>query len=132
MRAKMAFLNCKITQEETAINFLTRLEQKANEARNFDIKISEKRFISTLLNNMKYHRHYKERIASFLTATTKGHQLESMPDVSLLLITSQVYENIKLSLTNRESIKILFLVHIIAIRPNKFMSTLLQRALHIV
>ena len=39
MRAKMAFLNCKITQEETAINFLTRLEQKANEARNFDIKI---------------------------------------------------------------------------------------------
>ena len=68
MRAKMAFLNCKITQEETAINFLTRLEQKANEARNFDIKISEKRFISTLLNNMKYHRHYKERIASFLTA----------------------------------------------------------------
>ena len=55
-------------QEETAINFLTRLERKANEARNFDIKISEKRFISTLLNNMKYHRHYKERIASFLTA----------------------------------------------------------------
>ena len=64
----MVFIDCKITQEETASNFLTRLEQKANEARNYDIKISEKRFISTLLNNMKYHRHYKERIASFLTA----------------------------------------------------------------
>ena len=49
MRAKTAFLNHKITQEETTINFLTRLEQKANEARNYDIKISEKRFISTLL-----------------------------------------------------------------------------------
>ena len=68
MRAKMAFLKWKITQEETAINFLARLEQKVNEARNYDIKISEKRFICTLLNNMKYHRHYKERIASFLTA----------------------------------------------------------------
>merc|ERR1712045_611220 len=68
MRAKMAFANCKITQEETAINFLTRLEQKANEARNYDIKISERKFIWTLLNNMKYHRYYKERIASFLTA----------------------------------------------------------------
>ena len=68
LRAKMAFNNCRISNEENAINFLTRLEQKANEARNFDIKISEKRFIWTLLNNMKFHRHYKERIASFLTA----------------------------------------------------------------
>ena len=63
----MAFINCKISQEETAINFLTRLEQKANDARNYDIKISEKKFIWTLLNNMKFHRYYKERIASFLT-----------------------------------------------------------------
>ena len=66
-RAKMAFNNCRITNDETAINFLTRLEQKANEARNYDIRISEKKFIWTLLNNMKYHRYYKERIASFLT-----------------------------------------------------------------
>ena len=66
MRAKMAFINCKISQEETAINFLTRLEQKANDARNYDIKISEKKFIWTLLNNMKFHRYYKERITSFL------------------------------------------------------------------
>ena len=58
LRAKMAFTNCKISNEETAINYLTRLEQKANEARNYDIKISEKKFIWTLLNNMKFHRHY--------------------------------------------------------------------------
>ena len=68
LRAKMAFHNCRIINDETTTNFLTRLEQKANEASNFDIKISEKRFIWTLLHNMKYHRHYKERIASFLTA----------------------------------------------------------------
>ena len=68
LRAKPAFIECRISQEETAINFLTRLEQKANEARNFDIKISERKFIWTLLNNMKFHRYYKERIASFLTA----------------------------------------------------------------
>jgi len=68
LRAKLAFINCRISNEETAINFLTRLEQKANEARNFDIKISERKFIWTLLHNMKFHRHYKERIASFLTA----------------------------------------------------------------
>ena len=41
LRARMQFLYCKMTFEETAINFLTRLEQKANEARNYDIKISE-------------------------------------------------------------------------------------------
>ena len=29
LRAKMAFLNCRISNEETAINFLTRLEQKS-------------------------------------------------------------------------------------------------------
>ena len=35
LRARMQFLSCKMTFEETAINFLTiRLEQKANEARN--------------------------------------------------------------------------------------------------
>ena len=68
LRAKMAFHNCRISNDETTINFLTRLEMKANEARNFDIKISEKRFIWILLHNMKYHRHNKERIASFLTA----------------------------------------------------------------
>ena len=66
-RAKMAFINCRMSHEETAINFLTRLEQKANEARNYDMKISEKKFIWVLLNNMKHHRYYKERIASFLT-----------------------------------------------------------------
>ena len=64
----MTFTNCKISNEETAINYLTRLKQKANEARNYDINISEKRFIWTLLNNVKFHRYYKERIASFLTA----------------------------------------------------------------
>ena len=42
LRAKMAFINCRISHEETAINFLTRLEQKANEARNYDMKISER------------------------------------------------------------------------------------------
>jgi len=45
LRARMQFLFCKMTFEETAINFFTRLEQKANEARNFDIKISEKEFL---------------------------------------------------------------------------------------
>ena len=29
LRARMQFLSCKMTFEETAINFLTRLEQKA-------------------------------------------------------------------------------------------------------
>ena len=67
LRAKMAFFNCKITSEETAINFLTRLEQKANEARNYEIHISEHRFITVLLNNMKHHKFYKERIAAILT-----------------------------------------------------------------
>ena len=63
----MAFMNCKISYEETAINFLTCLEQRENEAQNFDFKISEKRFLWVLLNNMKHHKYYKERIASFLT-----------------------------------------------------------------
>ena len=45
LRAKLAFTNCKMSQEETLINFLSRSEQKANEARNFDITISD--------NNMK-------------------------------------------------------------------------------
>ncbi len=67
LRARLAFVNCKIFQEETAINFLTRLEQKANETRNFDMRISEKKFIWILLNNMKHHRFYKERIAALLT-----------------------------------------------------------------
>ena len=67
LRAKLAFVNCRKNQEEAVINFLTRLEQKANEARNYDMKISEKEFIWVLLNNMKYHRYYKKRIASFLT-----------------------------------------------------------------
>ena len=31
------------------------------------MKITEKKFIWVLLNNMKHHRFYKERIASFLT-----------------------------------------------------------------
>ena len=65
LRAKMAFFNCNITPEETAINFLTRLGQKSNEVRNYDIKISEHRFLTVLLNNMKHHRFYNERIAAF-------------------------------------------------------------------
>ena len=32
LRARIQFLSCKMTFEETAINFLTRLGQKANEA----------------------------------------------------------------------------------------------------
>ena len=56
-----------MTFEETAITFLTRLEQKANEARNYDIRISERKFLRVLLKNMKHHKYYKERIASFLT-----------------------------------------------------------------
>ena len=67
LRAKNAFINCKMSQEETAINFLTRLEQKANEARNYDINISEKKFIYRLLDNMKHHKYYRRRIASLLT-----------------------------------------------------------------
>ena len=46
---------------------MNRLEQKANEARNYDIKIPDRKFIWTLLNNIKHHKYYKERIASFLT-----------------------------------------------------------------
>ena len=45
VRARMQFLSCKMTFEETATNFLTRLEQKANEARNYDIRISERKFL---------------------------------------------------------------------------------------
>ena len=67
LRTKTSFIECKISQEETAINFLTRLEQKANEARNYDIKISEKKFINRLLSNMKHHKYYNSRIASLLT-----------------------------------------------------------------
>ena len=67
LRAKMQFLSCRIGNEETDINFLTLLEQRVNEARNYDIRIIEKRFRWVLLNNMKHHRFYKERIASFLT-----------------------------------------------------------------
>ena len=44
LRAKMAFINCRICHEETAINFLTRLEQMTNEAYNYDMEISEKEF----------------------------------------------------------------------------------------
>ena len=63
----MVFISCKMTQEETEITFLTRLEYKVNKDRNYDIKISEKIFIWTLLNNMKFYRYYNERIALFLT-----------------------------------------------------------------
>ena len=41
---------------------MIRLEQKANEARKYDVKISDKKFIWTLLNNMKHHKYYKEII----------------------------------------------------------------------
>ena len=37
-----------MTFEETAINFLTRLEEKANEARNYDIRISKRKFLWVL------------------------------------------------------------------------------------
>ena len=67
LRTRIQFLSCKMTMEETAINFLIRLERKTNEARNFDIKISAKKFLWVLLNNMKHHKYNKERIASFLT-----------------------------------------------------------------
>ena len=67
IRATMQFLSCKMTFEETAINYLTRLEQKANKARNYDIRISERNFLWVILNNMKHHKYYKEIIASFLT-----------------------------------------------------------------
>ena len=42
LRAKVALVNYRISLENTALIFLTRLKQKANEARNYDIKISEK------------------------------------------------------------------------------------------
>ena len=45
LRAKLAFTNRRVSHEESTINYLTRLEQKANGARNFGIKMSEKRFI---------------------------------------------------------------------------------------
>ena len=67
LRARMQFLSCKMTFKETAINFLRRLEQKSNEARYYDIRISERKFLWVLLNNMKHNKYYKERIASFLT-----------------------------------------------------------------
>ena len=41
---------------------MIRLEQKANEARKYDVKISDKKFIWTLLNNMKHQKYYKEII----------------------------------------------------------------------
>ena len=40
-RAKDSFKNCRIAQDETSIGFLSRLELKANQARNYDVKISE-------------------------------------------------------------------------------------------
>ena len=66
-RAKQAFIDCKIAQDETSIGFLSRLERKANEARNYDIKITEKKFIKTLLDNMKHHKYYRNIISSLLT-----------------------------------------------------------------
>ena len=66
-RAKQAFLECRITQDETSIGFLSRLERKANEARLYDVKISEYKFIKTLLNNMKHHKYYRTIIAALLT-----------------------------------------------------------------
>ena len=62
--------------EETAINFLTRLEQKANEARNYDIRISETKFPWVLLNKMKYRKYYKERSNSFLIVFMVFHVVQ--------------------------------------------------------
>ena len=67
-RAKQAFLQCRIAQDETSIGFLSRLERKASEARNYDVKISETKFIKTLLNNMKHHKYYRNIIAALFTA----------------------------------------------------------------
>ena len=55
-----------MTFEEITINFLTSFAQKANEARNYDRKISERKFLWVLLNYIKHHKYFKERIASFL------------------------------------------------------------------
>lgn len=66
-RAKQDFMACKIAMDKTSIGFLSRLERKANEARNYDIKISEKKFIKTLLDNMKHHRYYKNIVSALLT-----------------------------------------------------------------
>ena len=68
-----------MTFEETTINFLTRLEQKANEARNYDIRISERNFLWVLLNNMKHHQYYEERIASFLIVFIVLHVVQEYP-----------------------------------------------------
>ena len=58
LRVKVVYTNCRVSHEETAMNCLTRLEERANESRNFCTKISEKRFICTLQNNIKLHKYY--------------------------------------------------------------------------
>ena len=67
LRPKLDFVNYRIIRGETTVNFPTRIEQKDNETRYYDMKISEKELILVLFNNMKYHRYYKERIVSFST-----------------------------------------------------------------
>ena len=66
-KAKYAFNYYKIGQEETINRFVTRSEQRVNEARNYDMRISNKKLSWTLLHNMKYHRYDNELIASFAT-----------------------------------------------------------------
>ncbi len=65
LRAKMQFLSSKIGNNESAINFPTRFEQRANEARKLWYK-NIRRFLCVVLNIMIHHRFYKGRIASFL------------------------------------------------------------------
>ena len=80
----MAFINCRLSHEETSINFLTKLEQKVNEAYSYDMKISENKSIWVLLTNMKHHRYYKERLASFIT--TFELKLNSVRNVNSYII----------------------------------------------
>ena len=91
-----------------AINFLTRLEQKANEARSYDMRICEKEFIWALLNDMKYHRYNKERTASFLTTfelssdliTQKliENKLYSLVEERLISLKGRIKENARISM----------------------------------
>lgn len=49
--AKMAFNTYRTANESAAINSLRRLQQKGNDARNYDNRISKRKFKWALLNN---------------------------------------------------------------------------------
>ena len=93
-RAKYAFSNCKIGQEETTMSFLTRLEQKANEARKYDVQISDRKFIWTLFNNIKHHKYYMEGIASFLINFELNPNSINQRWIENVHITSKISERI--------------------------------------